>query len=40
MERMIKDANAVFQSTHPVRGATRLGLLRCAGSNYFNPRTP
>ena len=29
-----------FQSTHPMRGATRLTARRQAGSLNFNPRTP
>ncbi len=30
----------IFQSTHPVRGATRDFLAVRRKSNYFNPRTP
>ena len=29
-----------FQSTHPMRGATRFLLARACSSRYFNPRTP
>ena len=29
-----------FQSTHPLRGATRFPLPLCRGECYFNPRTP
>ena len=30
----------VFQSTHPLRGATLLGLRTKTGTLHFNPRTP
>ncbi len=31
---------AVFQSTHPVRGATRSGHMPPSATRHFNPRTP
>jgi len=30
----------LFQSTHPMRGATRCGRQRAASNTHFNPRTP
>ena len=30
----------VFQSTHPVRGATAKGVLGIHSPSNFNPRTP
>ena len=32
--------NGIFQSTHPLRGATRRGALHGGDSKDFNPRTP
>ncbi len=36
----LHDAHMGFQSTHPLRGATRLDRPGVAGDRDFNPRTP
>ena len=37
---LLRVDNIIFQSTHPLRGATRAYRLRSKQASHFNPRTP